>query len=183
MECGINCYSNVKLLLTVINLIHLLSRMIKFSRFWLLIDFSNSVRRALLLLIVQNAELCLCYVQMFLLTAGGWDWSFNFLLLGTMRSFSSLFNWYIRVIMCSIGSFTSSKCLIQVRLMFIIIHVLWTDCGILGGVSVQILRRGTKGNVWLWRTPIRVLCNGWYTEAADLTPFFLFFISVLDLLV
>lgn len=44
-------------------------------------------------------------------------------------------------------------------------YVLLTDCGILGGACIQILWRGTKRNVWIWRTSIWVLYNGWYANS------------------
>ena len=44
-------------------------------------------------------------------------------------------------------------------------HVLITDCGVLGGTCIQILWRWTKRNVWIWRTPIWVLYNGWYAHS------------------
>lgn len=43
-------------------------------------------------------------------------------------------------------------------------YFLYSDCGILGSDGIQILWRGTKGNVWLRRTPIWVLYYGWYAN-------------------
>lgn len=45
--------------------------------------------------------------------------------------------------------------------------MLITDCGVLGGTSIQILWRWAKGNVWIWRTPVWVLHNGWYAYSPN----------------
>lgn len=65
--------------------------------------------------------------------------------------------------------------LVKINVCNFLKYSLFTDCGIIGSTCIQVLRRRAKRNVWIWRTPIWVLCNGWYAHSWLPTALFLSF--------